>query len=200
MRSRANHLPGHASTSASPLPVVLQAERQTAANMAAAAQLRAELTGAGQPSPARPQSAPVPLAKRPHDDGDAAEASAVLPPEKRRASEPAAADAEEDDVRLWEDGWHARYYETKFHISEQDATFMRGLVTAYVEGLCWVLQVRRGSLCAPVPRRLSARGGPVRARYAVLHAGLPVVEVVLPVPLCALCLRSDEHCVDHRDV
>ena len=46
----------------------------------------------------------------------------------------------QDDVRLWEKGWHTRYYRTKFDIdSETDVDFKTEIAKAYKEGLCWVL-------------------------------------------------------------
>ena len=45
-----------------------------------------------------------------------------------------------DDVRLWEGGWHERYYRTKFDIdSKTDIGFKTEIAKAYMEGLCWVL-------------------------------------------------------------
>ena len=45
----------------------------------------------------------------------------------------------EDTVKLWEDGYEARYYEQKFHVSPDDIEYRRKVANAYVEGLCWVL-------------------------------------------------------------
>jgi 5'-3' exoribonuclease 2 len=45
----------------------------------------------------------------------------------------------EDTVKLWEDGYEARYYEQKFHVAPDDIDFRRKVANAYVEGLCWVL-------------------------------------------------------------
>ena len=48
----------------------------------------------------------------------------------------------EEDVRLGEDGWKARYYEQKFGLSEPEdqATLVADLRRCYVEGLCWVMR------------------------------------------------------------
>ncbi|KAK0871133.1 5'-3' exoribonuclease 2 [Friedmanniomyces endolithicus] len=45
----------------------------------------------------------------------------------------------EDTVKLWEDGYEARYHEQKFHASPEDKEFRHKVARAYVEGLCWVL-------------------------------------------------------------
>ena len=44
-----------------------------------------------------------------------------------------------DDVRLWEEGYADRYYETKFHVDPKDITFRNQVAKSYVEGLAWVL-------------------------------------------------------------
>ncbi len=49
-------------------------------------------------------------------------------------------EAPHDDVRLWEDGWKERYYQSKFEVSCDDYAFRRQVAWAYAEGLCWVLQ------------------------------------------------------------
>ncbi|KAI8921534.1 XRN 5'-3' exonuclease N-terminus-domain-containing protein [Entophlyctis helioformis] len=49
-------------------------------------------------------------------------------------------EAPEDDVRLWETGWKERYYRNKFNVDLGDRKFRAEVVTAYVEGLCWVLK------------------------------------------------------------
>ncbi|KAI6649785.1 5'-3' exoribonuclease 2-like isoform X2 [Oopsacas minuta] len=47
-------------------------------------------------------------------------------------------EAEEDRVRLWEDGWKERYYNDKFSISRDDTDFITRIVYYYTQGLCWV--------------------------------------------------------------
>ncbi|VDL98541.1 unnamed protein product [Schistocephalus solidus] len=45
-----------------------------------------------------------------------------------------------DEVRLWEDGWRARYYQSKFGVDPADAPeFCLQVAHEYVIGLCWVL-------------------------------------------------------------
>lgn len=44
-----------------------------------------------------------------------------------------------DDVRLWENGWKERYYQTKFDVSCADKIFVDQVAQAYMEGLAWVL-------------------------------------------------------------
>lgn len=45
----------------------------------------------------------------------------------------------EDTVRLFEPGYHERYYRQKFGVELSDTEFRRQIVKHYVEGLCWVL-------------------------------------------------------------
>ena len=58
--------------------------------------------------------------KRPHDDSDDDE-----PP---------------DEVRLWEDGFKDRYYESKFDVGTEDIEFRYTIAAEYTLGLCWVLR------------------------------------------------------------
>lgn len=44
-----------------------------------------------------------------------------------------------DNVRLWEEGYSDRYYETKFHVDPKDIAFRNQVAKSYVEGLAWVL-------------------------------------------------------------
>ncbi|KAJ3227302.1 5'-3' exoribonuclease 2, partial [Clydaea vesicula] len=46
----------------------------------------------------------------------------------------------EDNVKLWESGWKQRYYNDKFQTEADNEEFKRKIVTAYVEGFCWVLK------------------------------------------------------------
>jgi len=46
----------------------------------------------------------------------------------------------EDEVKLWEDGWKDRYYQSKFGISANDISFRHRVANAYVLGMCWVLK------------------------------------------------------------
>lgn len=65
---------------------------------------------------------------------------------KRKAEEPAApSNVEEDEqahdeVRLWEDGFKDRYYESKFDVMPDNLQFRYSVALQYVKGLCWVLQ------------------------------------------------------------
>lgn len=46
----------------------------------------------------------------------------------------------EESVRLYEPGYHSRYYKAKFHVSDGDIDSLRkDLVRCYVEGISWVL-------------------------------------------------------------
>ncbi|CAH8632390.1 unnamed protein product [Dicrocoelium dendriticum] len=45
-----------------------------------------------------------------------------------------------DEVRLWEDGWRSRYYQSKFGVDPADAPlFCIEVGKEYARGLCWVL-------------------------------------------------------------
>ncbi|GFR62384.1 5'-3' exoribonuclease 2 [Elysia marginata] len=46
----------------------------------------------------------------------------------------------EDNVRLWEDGWKDRYYQSKFDVNAGDIEFRHNVARHYVRGLCWVLR------------------------------------------------------------
>ena len=43
-------------------------------------------------------------------------------------------------MRLWEEGFKERYYESKFGVGPNDIEFRSKVATEYVRGLCWVLQ------------------------------------------------------------
>lgn len=45
-----------------------------------------------------------------------------------------------DEVRLWEDGFKDRYYESKFDVGPDNLQFRYSVALQYVRGLCWVLQ------------------------------------------------------------
>jgi 5'-3' exoribonuclease 2 len=69
---------------------------------------------------------------------------------KRKADEqltPATIEKDDDDdhqandeVRLWEDGFKDRYYESKFDVMSDNIQFRYSVALQYVKGLCWVLQ------------------------------------------------------------
>ena len=46
----------------------------------------------------------------------------------------------EDEVKLWEDGFKDRYYESKFGVGSNDVSFRYRVANAYVLGMCWVLK------------------------------------------------------------
>ncbi|XP_053684707.1 5'-3' exoribonuclease 2 homolog [Sabethes cyaneus] len=65
--------------------------------------------------------------------------------QKRKAEEPINRAAEEeeetpDEVRLWEDGFKDRYYESKFDVMPNNVKFRQTVAWEYVRGLCWVLK------------------------------------------------------------
>lgn len=49
-------------------------------------------------------------------------------------------DQAHDEVRLWEDGFKDRYYESKFDVSPDNLEFRYNVALQYVKGLCWVLR------------------------------------------------------------
>ncbi|XP_030379907.1 5'-3' exoribonuclease 2 homolog isoform X2 [Scaptodrosophila lebanonensis] len=49
-------------------------------------------------------------------------------------------DENNDEVRLWEDGFKNRYYESKFDVSPENLNFRYAVALQYVRGLCWVLK------------------------------------------------------------
>jgi len=46
----------------------------------------------------------------------------------------------EDEVKLWEDGFKDRYYQSKFGVGPNDSSFRYRVANAYVLGMCWVLK------------------------------------------------------------
>lgn len=49
-------------------------------------------------------------------------------------------DQAHDEVRLWEDGFKDRYYESKFDVGPDNLQFRYNVGLQYVKGLCWVLR------------------------------------------------------------
>lgn len=45
-----------------------------------------------------------------------------------------------DEVRLWEEGFKDRYYESKFDVASDNLAFRHKVALEYVQGLCWVLK------------------------------------------------------------
>lgn len=45
-----------------------------------------------------------------------------------------------DEVRLWEEGFKDRYYESKFDVGAENLAFRYKVALEYVRGLCWVLR------------------------------------------------------------
>lgn len=45
-----------------------------------------------------------------------------------------------DEVRLWENGFKDRYYQSKFDVDPDDLQFRNTVALEYVRGLCWVLK------------------------------------------------------------
>lgn len=62
---------------------------------------------------------------------------------KRKREDNESSDEEKetpDEVRLWEDGFKERYYESKFDVDRTNSGFRHQVALEYVRGLCWVLQ------------------------------------------------------------
>lgn len=63
---------------------------------------------------------------------------------RKRSSTAAGLDEDEDDkndeVRLWEQGFKERYYESKFEVARDNLEFRYRVALQYVRGLCWVLR------------------------------------------------------------
>ncbi|KAF7256865.1 hypothetical protein EG68_05958 [Paragonimus skrjabini miyazakii] len=71
--------------------------------------------------------------------GVGAESLASKLPKDAGHNEDDVADAN-DEVRLWEDGWRSRYYQSKFGVDPADAPeFCVQVGREYAKGLCWVL-------------------------------------------------------------
>ncbi|KAJ8723637.1 hypothetical protein PYW07_007617 [Mythimna separata] len=64
---------------------------------------------------------------------------------RKRSAQQAGLDEEDDDdkndeVRLWEQGFKERYYESKFEVARDNLEFRYRVALQYVRGLCWVLR------------------------------------------------------------
>lgn len=60
--------------------------------------------------------------------------------EKRKREDEDEDENPNDEVRLWEDGFKDRYYESKFDVGSDNIEFRYKVGLQYVRGLCWVLQ------------------------------------------------------------
>ena len=59
---------------------------------------------------------------------------------KRQREEEEEEEETPDEVRLWEDGFKDRYYESKFDVGVEDIEFRYRIAAEYALGLCWVLR------------------------------------------------------------
>ncbi|XP_022908631.2 5'-3' exoribonuclease 2 homolog [Onthophagus taurus] len=59
---------------------------------------------------------------------------------KRKHDESDEEEEPNDEVRLWEDGFKDRYYESKFDVTVENLEFRNAVALQYVRGLCWVLR------------------------------------------------------------
>ncbi|KAI0202509.1 exoribonuclease Dhp1 [Astrocystis sublimbata] len=112
------------------------------ANKSAAAVLKSQIQGlmsapkeneTSTPETPETQNSPSAAAKRKASEMETDNDST---PKK----EAAASDEPQDSVRLWEDGYADRYYESKFKVDIKDLEFRRKVAWAYTEGLAWVLR------------------------------------------------------------
>ncbi|QRV72730.1 5'-3' exoribonuclease [Ceratobasidium sp. AG-Ba] len=82
--------------------------------------------------------------KRPAEDMEKEEESSseeeVQPAKPALKVNPDGTVDQEDTVKLWEPGYKERYYRSKFGIELGDTETRKKITTAYMEGLCWVLQ------------------------------------------------------------
>ncbi|TAQ89305.1 hypothetical protein B7494_g2379 [Chlorociboria aeruginascens] len=115
------------------------------ANKSAAAALKSQISGQGYTDETSPkgnliESPASALGKRKADlveDDDISSTPGRTTPNPGTPSpsdEPAI-----DIVRLWDEGYADRYYESKFHVDPRDLEFRHKVGRAYVEGLAWVL-------------------------------------------------------------
>lgn len=82
---------------------------------------------------------------QPGNIGNYKEAAAALRLGKRSGAQAGLEDDDEeeednDEVRLWEDGFKDRYYESKFDVAPGNLQFRYAVALQYVRGLCWVLK------------------------------------------------------------
>ncbi|XP_017151796.1 5'-3' exoribonuclease 2 homolog [Drosophila miranda] len=68
------------------------------------------------------------------------EAAALRTGQKRPNEDTKDEEEDNDEVRLWEDGFKSRYYESKFDVAPENHSFRYAVALQYVRGLCWVLK------------------------------------------------------------
>ncbi len=115
----------------------LESERTTnrQKNFDAAAALRASLMGSTESSGDSTNSSPP--TKKIRTSLESSSDSTPLD----RSVDSLTDDAElPDEIRLGEEGWKARYYKTKFGVTEENEDFFESIRTEYFKGLSWVLQ------------------------------------------------------------
>ena len=61
-------------------------------------------------------------------------------PRKRPSGDSDSEEETPDEVRLYEDGFKDRYYESKFGVLPDDKQFRYRVAAEYTIGLCWVLR------------------------------------------------------------
>ncbi|XP_026830546.1 5'-3' exoribonuclease 2 homolog isoform X2 [Ooceraea biroi] len=77
---------------------------------------------------------------RPENAGNAGNTGQKRKLEEVNAKDESDDEQSHDEVRLWEDGFKDRYYESKFNVSTDDLVFRNNVALQYVRGLCWVLR------------------------------------------------------------
>lgn len=99
-----------------------------------------EPTGSSEAKAAKPSGS----RKRKHeeDEVDSTTKIAVIDTEGAGATEEEEEEDPDanDEVRLWEDGFKDRYYESKFDVGPDNLQFRYSVALQYVRGLCWVLK------------------------------------------------------------
>jgi 5'-3' exoribonuclease 2 len=72
---------------------------------------------------------------RDYDETKQETATSSIPNRQEEQNDP------DDTIRLWEGGWHERYYKSKFKEDQNNLDNIRmQVVQHYIQGLCWVLQ------------------------------------------------------------
>lgn len=114
---------------------------------------------------------------------------------KRKKDDDDDDDFSHDEVRLWEDGFKERYYESKFAVPPTDEDFRSKVALEYVRGLCWVLQyyyqVNR------LEHSLGLFDSAVQYIY-IYFAGCPIMEVVFSISLCSICFRFPRYFISEN--
>ncbi|CAG7836984.1 unnamed protein product [Allacma fusca] len=110
------------------------ADGSLAHNRNAAAALKAMLRGDEGESPASSSVDSTPASSPSQSDGGVKRKASSVFNESDEEEEP------NDEVRLWEEGFKDRYYESKFDVQAENVAFRHEVAKQYVIGMCWVLR------------------------------------------------------------